>query len=185
MSLRAVSFQMHDADFTAKYCHYRRISGNIEGCERPSNTLFSWGIMTNSRFLSGFVISRSSVRIRLPAHLLWRGIMTTFDIALGFPIHIMAIGDVALDFPMRAHDHPKFPRSNLRTAQSRANDWNVILSSDRAYVKPVKRDLSWWTGRFCCGRAESANKILFGRPTRSDLVDLLLCNGVARRCVTR
>src|SRR6266487_3587350 len=69
MSLRAVSFQMHDADFTAKYCHYRRNSGDIEGCERPSNTLFSWEIMTNSRFLAGFVISRSSVRIRLPAHL--------------------------------------------------------------------------------------------------------------------
>jgi hypothetical protein len=66
MSLRAVSFQMHDADFTAKYCHYRRNSVNIEGCERPSNTLFSWEIMTNSRFLAGFVISRSSVRFRLP-----------------------------------------------------------------------------------------------------------------------
>src|SRR5207245_27373 len=74
MSLMAVSFQMHDADFTAKYCHYRRIAGNIEGCERPSNTLFSWEIMTNSRFRAGFVISRSSVRIRLPAHLVRRAI---------------------------------------------------------------------------------------------------------------
>jgi hypothetical protein len=69
MSLRAVSFQMHDANFTAKYCHYRRNSVNIEGCERPSNILFSWEIMTNSRFLAGFVISRSSVRARLPARL--------------------------------------------------------------------------------------------------------------------
>jgi hypothetical protein len=65
MSLRAVSFQMRDADFTAKYCHYRRNSVNIEGCERPSNTLFSWEIMTNSRFLAGFVISGPSVRARL------------------------------------------------------------------------------------------------------------------------
>jgi len=111
--------------------------------------------------------------------------MTAFDVAPGFPIHIMSIGDVALDFTTRTHDHPKFPRSNLRTAQSRANDWNVILSADRAYVKPVKRPLFWWTDRFCCRRAEDANKILFGRLPGYDLVDLCLRNRVARRCVTR
>ena len=54
--------------FTGKYCHYGQISGDIEGCERLSNTLFSWEVMTNSRFLAGFVISRSLVRARLPAY---------------------------------------------------------------------------------------------------------------------
>ena len=97
----------------------------------------------------------------------------------------MSICDVALDFPTRAQDHPKFPRCNVRNAQSRANDWNVVLSADRAGVKPVKRNLSWWTDRFCCGRTEGANKIFFGRPARSDLVNLLLCDRSARRCVTR
>src|SRR5262249_28767199 len=112
-------------------------------------------------------------------------IITTFDVALGFSIHIMSICDVAPYFPTGVQDHPKFPRSNLRSAQSRANDWNVILRSDRAHVKPVKRLLSWWTDRFCCRRAEGANKIRFGRQARSDLVDLLLCDRVARRCLTR
>src|SRR6266446_1776310 len=58
---------MHNATLTAKYCHYRRILGNIEGCEGPPNSVFSSETMTNSRFIAGFVISRSSVRIRLPA----------------------------------------------------------------------------------------------------------------------
>ena len=113
------------------------------------------------------------------------GITTTFDVTLGFAIHIMSMSDVAFHFPIRAHDDPKFPRFNVRATQSRANDWNVILSADRACVEPVKRDLSWWTDRFCCGRAEGTNKIFFGRPARSDLINFLLCDRVARHCLTR
>src|SRR4030095_967167 len=112
-------------------------------------------------------------------------IITTFDVALGFPIHIMSICDVAFDFAIRAQDDPKFPRFNMRTAQSRANDWNVILRGDWACVKPVKRHLSWWTDRFCCGRAKGANKIFFGRLAGSDLADLLLCDRFAGHRLTR
>jgi hypothetical protein len=111
--------------------------------------------------------------------------MTVFDRALDFPIRIMLICDVALDSPIQAHHHPEFPCFNLRTAQSRANDWNVVLSADRARVKPVKRRLPRRTDRFCCGQAESANKILFRRLARSDLVDLFLCDRFGSRCVTR
>jgi hypothetical protein len=111
--------------------------------------------------------------------------MTIFNVPPDFPIRIMLICDVALDLPPRAHDHPEFPRYNLITAQSRANDWNVVLSADRTRVKPVKRPLSYWTERVCRGRAENPNKILFGRLARSDLVDLLLCDRFASRCVTR
>src|SRR5439155_17408812 len=111
--------------------------------------------------------------------------MTVFDRALDFPILIMLICDVALDSPARANHHPEFPCFNLRTAQSRANDWNVVLSADRARVKPVKRRLPRRTDRFCCGQAESANKILFSRLARSDLVDLFLCDRFGSRCVTR
>ena len=111
--------------------------------------------------------------------------MTAFDVALRFPIHIMSICDVALDFSTRAQDHPKFPRFNMRAAQSRANDWNVVLSADRACVKPVQRNLSWWADRFCRGRAKGANEIVFSRQARSDLVDLVLCDRFACHCVTR
>src|SRR5713101_694617 len=111
--------------------------------------------------------------------------MSICDVALDFPIHIMSICDVALDFPIQAHHYPEFPRFNLHTVQSRADDWNVVLSADRARVKPVKRRLSLWIDRSCCGRAESPNKILFGRLARSDFVDLCLCDRFAGCCATR
>src|SRR5439155_8031364 len=87
--------------------------------------------------------------------------MATFDIAPCFAIHIMSVRDVALNRPIRAQDDPKFPCFDMRTAQKGANDWNVILSADRAYVKPVKRCLSRWTNGFRRRRAEHANKIFF------------------------
>src|SRR6266700_7608374 len=71
------------------------------------------------------------------------------------------------------------------TPQKRPNDWNVILSADWAYVKPVKRSLSRWTNGFRCRRAEDANKIFFSRQARCDLVDLRLVDRSAGHCVTR
>src|SRR5262249_58897139 len=100
--------------------------------------------------------------------------MATFDIAPGFAIHIMSVSDVAFDRPIRAQDDPKFPCFDMCTAQKGANDWNVILSADRAYVKPVKRSFSRRTDGLRCRRTEEANKIFFSRQARCDLVDLRL-----------
>ena len=115
-----------------------------------------------------------------------RGVtVATFDVALGFAVHIMSVCDVAFNCSIRAQDDPKFPRFNMCTAQSWAKDWNVILSADRADPKPVKRCVSWWTNRFRCGRTEGANKVFFGRQTRRDLVDLRSVDRSAGYCVTR
>jgi hypothetical protein len=75
---RVACFWTRNDPLTAKYCHYRQILGNIEGCEGPPNSVFSWEDMTNSRFLAGFVISRSSVRIRLPALPVMSGAIDSF-----------------------------------------------------------------------------------------------------------
>src|SRR5215471_20029371 len=114
-----------------------------------------------------------------------RGMIATFDVAPGFAIHIMSIRDVALDWPIRAQDDPEFPPVHMCTAQNRTNDWNVILSADRACIKPVKCHLSRRTNRSCCGRAEGANKIFLGRHTWCDLVDLDLCDRFTRLRLAR
>lgn len=110
--------------------------------------------------------------------------MIPFDVPLGFSVHIVVISDITPDFPIGVQHNPKFPRSDVRTPQSRTNDWDVVLSADRTSVKPIKRHFSGWTHRFCCRRPKSSNEIFFSRHAWSDLVDFLLCDRFARSCVT-
>src|SRR5436305_1922546 len=91
------------------------------------------------------------------------GGITAFNEPRGLPVHIMSVRNITFDWPIRAQNHPKFPRSHMRAAQKGANDRNVILSADRACIKPVKRHLSGRTDGSCRGRAEDANKIFLRR----------------------
>src|SRR3954466_13978542 len=99
------------------------------------------------------------------------GGIPAFNEPRGLPVHIMSVRNITFDWPIRAQNHPKFPRSHMRAARERANDWNVILSADRACIKPVKRHLSGRTDRRFRGRSEDPDKIGLSRETRQNFVD--------------